>query len=104
MTAREYVDLLMTWVEGQINNEELFPTSVCTCGCVGCGAPVCSVAILLGFAAVVCDHGAACHSPLSRRVRWRLMPALFCTRDPPPVPPPSCPRIISSLWSHVVAW
>ena len=21
----------MTWVEGQINNEELFPTSVCTC-------------------------------------------------------------------------
>lgn len=26
--AREYVDLLMTWVESQINNEEIFPTSV----------------------------------------------------------------------------
>lgn len=26
--AREYVDLLMTWVEGQINNESVFPTSV----------------------------------------------------------------------------
>eukprot|EP01138_Halocafeteria_seosinensis_P000706 gb/GECG01000723.1/.p1 GENE.gb/GECG01000723.1/~~gb/GECG01000723.1/.p1 ORF type:complete len:232 (+),score=25.97 gb/GECG01000723.1/:1-696(+) len=25
--AREYVDLLLTWIEGQINNEEIFPTS-----------------------------------------------------------------------------
>lgn len=28
--AREYVDLLMTWIEGQINNEALFPTSTDT--------------------------------------------------------------------------
>lgn len=27
VTAPEYVDLLMTWVEGQINSERLFPTS-----------------------------------------------------------------------------
>jgi MOB kinase activator 1 len=25
--AREYVDLLMTWIEGQIHNETIFPTS-----------------------------------------------------------------------------
>lgn len=28
VAAREYVDLLMTWIEGQINDGELFPTSV----------------------------------------------------------------------------
>ena len=30
VSAPEYVDLLMTWVEGQINNERLFPTSTAT--------------------------------------------------------------------------
>lgn len=25
--AREYVDLLMTWIEGQLNDETIFPTS-----------------------------------------------------------------------------
>lgn len=34
--ARDYVDLLMTWVEGQINNEELFPTSVGVCRSLLC--------------------------------------------------------------------
>jgi len=27
VSAREYVDLLMTWIEGQIHNETIFPTS-----------------------------------------------------------------------------
>ena len=30
VSAPEYVDFLMTWVEGQINNERLFPTSTAT--------------------------------------------------------------------------
>jgi MOB kinase activator 1 len=29
--AREYVDLLLAWIEGQVNNEEIFPTSVGRC-------------------------------------------------------------------------
>jgi len=28
VSAPEYVDLLMSWIEGQINNEVIFPTSV----------------------------------------------------------------------------
>lgn len=28
VSAREYVDYLLTWIEGFINNEAIFPTSV----------------------------------------------------------------------------
>lgn len=37
MSTPEYVDLLMTWIEGQINNETIFPPDVSTCaqGAVG---------------------------------------------------------------------
>jgi MOB kinase activator 1 len=28
VSASEYIDYLMTWVENQLNNEHLFPTSI----------------------------------------------------------------------------
>lgn len=55
LSAPRYMDLLMDWIEAQINNEELFPTSVGESGAAGGGGA--------GRAAPVSAHGLAASAP-----------------------------------------
>jgi len=57
LSAPQYMNLLMDWIEVQINNEDIFPTNVGECGSAGGGA-------LLWAPCAPCGRGAEGCGPL----------------------------------------
>lgn len=82
LSAPRYMDLLMDWIEAQINNEELFPTSVGESGAAGGG--------VAGRAAPVSAHGLAASAPSQGCQPFLcLFPELSTTPESSPTPLPS---------------